>query len=221
MLNVTTLLSGAGVFLGLTIIGGIVFAESGLLVGFFLPGDTLLLTAGAFAAQGKLPLALTLAIIAIAAIAGDNIGYVIGKTAGKRLFRKEDGIVFRHEYVVRAEKFYERFGSKTMLLAHFVPIIRTFAPIVAGMGRMNRIQFVIFDAIGDTSWAIIVTMLGYLFGKKIPNIDHYFLLAVAAATIFTFGPVVWHLASDKKIRARVKARFIKNLPKDSDKDIDL
>src|ERR1035437_4213704 len=219
MLNVTTLLSGAGVFLGLTIIGGIVFAESGLLVGFFLPGDTLLLTAGAFAAQGKLPLALTLAIIAIAAIAGDNIGYVIGKTAGKRLFRKEDGIVFRHEYVVRAEKFYERFGSKTMLLAHFVPIIRTFAPIVAGMGRMNRIQFVIFDAIGDTSWAIIVTMLGYLFGKKIPNIDHYFLLAVAAATIFTFGPVVWHLASDKKIRARIKARFIKSLPKDSDKDI--
>jgi membrane-associated protein len=221
MLNVTTLLSGAGVFLGLTIIGGIVFAESGLLVGFFLPGDTLLLTAGAFAAQGKLPLALTLVIIAIAAIAGDNIGYVIGKTAGKRLFRKEDGIVFRHEYVVRAEKFYERFGSKTMLLAHFVPIIRTFAPIVAGIGRMNRIQFVIFDAIGDTSWAIIVTMLGYLFGKKIPNIDHYFLLAVAAATIFTFGPVVWHLASDKKIRARIKARFIKSLPKDSDKDIDL
>lgn len=207
MLNVTGWLDGAGVLVGLAIIGSIIFAESGLLVGFFLPGDTLLLTAGVFAAQGKLPIALTILVIAGAAIAGDNIGYVIGKTAGRRLFRKQDGLLFRHEYVMRAEKFYERFGSKTMLLAHFVPVVRTFAPIVAGVARMNRAQFVLFDAIGDISWAVIVTLLGFWFGKRIPNIDHYFLMAVAAASIFTFGPVLWHLATDKKFHAKLRASW--------------
>lgn len=209
MFNITHLLDSAGVAFGLVVIGGIIFAESGLLVGFFLPGDTLLLSAGVFAAQGKLPLALTLVVIAVAAIAGDNIGYVIGKTAGRRLFRKKDGLIFRHEYVMRAEGFYERYGSKTMLLAHFIPVIRTFAPIVAGVGRMNRLQFVIFDAIGDVAWAIIVTMLGYWFGSKIPNIDHYILPAVGAATVFTFSPMIWHLAKDKEFRNKLRARFSK------------
>ena len=189
-----------------------------MLVGFFMPGDTLLLTAGAFAAQGKLPLAWILLIVAVAAIAGDNVGYVIGKRYGRRLFRKQDGLIFRQEYVQRAEKFYERFGSKTMLLAHFVPVIRTFAPIVAGIARMNRAQFVIFDAIGDTAWAIIVTLLGFWFGKRIPNIDHYFLLAVGAATLFTFGPLLYHLATDKKFHAKLRARQLKRSKKNLEED---
>lgn len=209
MLNPTDLLEGAGVVFGLLIIGGIVFAESGLLVGFFLPGDTLLLTAGVFAAQGKLPLALTMVIIAGAAIAGDNIGYIIGKSAGRRLFRKKDGLLFRQEYVERAEQFYERFGSKTMLLAHFVPIVRTFAPIVAGVARMNRVQFVVYDAIGDIAWTVLVTMLGYWFGSRIPNIDHYILPAVGGAMLITFGPMIWHLATDKKFHAKLRARLAK------------
>jgi membrane-associated protein len=214
MFSPTDLLDGAGVLLSLITIGGIVFAESGLLVGFFLPGDTLLLTAGIFAAQGKLPIGLTLAVIALAAIAGDNIGYVIGKTVGRRLFRKRDGLLFRQEYVERAEHFYERFGSKTMLLAHFVPVIRTFAPIVAGVAHMNRTQFVIYDAIGDTAWAIIVTMLGFWFGSRIPNIDHYILPAVGAAMIFTFSPMLWHLATDKEFHAKLRARFDKSSKKE-------
>jgi membrane-associated protein len=205
MFDPTHLLTGAGVLLGLMFIGGIIFAETGLLVGFFLPGDTLLLSAGVFAAQGKLPLALTLLVIAVAAIAGDNLGYIIGKTAGRRLFSKKDGLLFRHEYVMRAEAFYERYGSKTMLLSHFIPVIRTFAPIVAGIAKMNRLQFFLYDAIGDIIWAVIVTMLGYWFGSKIPNIDHYILPAVGLATLFTFGPMIWHLATDKKFHAKVRA----------------
>src|SRR5580693_5446321 len=109
MFSPTTLLDGASVTLALAIIGGIIFSESGMFVGFFMPGDTLLLTAGAFAAQGRLPLAGVIFVVALAATAGDNVGYVIGKRYGRRLFRKPDGLIFRHEYIMRAEKFYERF----------------------------------------------------------------------------------------------------------------
>jgi membrane-associated protein len=216
MFNVTHLLDSAGVAFGLLIIGGIIFSESGMLVGFFMPGDTLLLTAGAFAAQGKLPLAWVILVVAVAAIAGDNVGYEIGKRYGRRLFRKPDGLLFRQEYIQRAEHFYERFGTKTMLLAHFVPIVRTFAPVVAGIGRMNRAQFAVFDAIGDTAWAIAVVLLGYFVGSKIPNVDHYFLLAVGAATLFTFGPLVFHLLTDKKFHAKLRARLGKRSQEDTE-----
>jgi membrane-associated protein len=123
------------------------------MVGFFLPGDTLLLSAGILAAQGKLSLSLTMAVIAFAAILGDNTGYSLGRAMGPRLFRKKDGILFRHEYVARAEKFYEKYGSKTMLLSHFIPVVRSFAPLVAG--------------VGDIVWAVATTLVGYWFGSRI------------------------------------------------------
>jgi membrane-associated protein len=179
---------------GLLLIAAIIFGESGMFIGFFFPGDTLLLSAGIFAGQGKLSLAAIFVVVSLAAIAGDNVGYHIGKRYGRRLFRKPDGLVFRQEYVQRAEKFYEKYGSKTMLFAHFVPVVRTFAPAVAGVAHMNYKQFVIFDAIGDTAWAIIVTLIGYWFGTKIPNIDHYILFAVAAVMIITLGPTLYHLS---------------------------
>lgn len=178
---------------GLLLIAAIIFAESGMFVGFFFPGDTLLLTAGIFAAQGKLSLASVIVVVALAAIAGDNTGYHIGKRYGRRLFRKPDGLIFRQEYVQRAEKFYERFGSRTMLIAHFVPVVRTFVPPVAGVAHMDYKQFVAFDAIGDIAWAVIVTLIGYWFGTKIPNIDHYILLAVFAVMIITLGPTTYHV----------------------------
>src|SRR4051812_23743889 len=120
---------------GLIAVMAIVFAESGMLIGLFLPGDTLLLSAGLLAAQGKFPIALTVALIALAAILGDNTGYQIGKVTGKRIFRKKDGVLFRHEYIEKAEGVYEKYGGKIMLLAHFLPIVRTFAPLVAGAGH--------------------------------------------------------------------------------------
>ena len=178
---------------GLLLIAALIFGESGMFIGFFFPGDTLLLSAGVFAGQGKLSLAAVFVVVSLAAIAGDNVGYHIGKRYGRRLFRKPDGLVFRQEYVQRAEAFYERYGSKTMLFAHFVPVVRTFAPAVAGVARMNYKQFVIFDAIGDMAWAVIVTLIGYWFGTKIPNVDHYILLAVAAVMIITLGPTFYHL----------------------------
>jgi membrane-associated protein len=189
MLNPSELLQTGG----LLIVAAIIFAESGMLVGFFFPGDTLLLSAGILAAQGKMNLAALLVIAALAAIAGDNVGYQIGRTLGPRLFRKKDGLLFRQEYVARSEKFFEKYGSKAMLLAHFVPIVRTFTPIVAGVGKMPRANFVIFDAIGDSAWAVIVTMLGYWFGSKIPNIDSYILPVVALVVILSFGPLAYHL----------------------------
>lgn len=190
---------------GLLLIAAMIFAESGMFVGFFFPGDTLLLTAGIFAAQGKLSLVSVIAVVAIAAIIGDNVGYHIGKRYGRQLFKKPDGIIFRQEYVQRSEDFYEKWGSKTMLIAHFVPVVRTFAPAVAGVGKMNYKQFVIFDAIGDLAWAISITLVGYWFGTKIPNIDHYIVLAVMAVVLITLGPTVYHL-----IRALLEKRSKKS-----------
>ena len=178
---------------GLIMITLFIFAESGMLLGFFLPGDTLLLAAGVFAAQGKISLVAVLILASLAAIAGDNTGYQIGKTMGPRLFRKKDGLLFRHAYVEQAEKFFERYGAKTMLLAHYLPVLRTFTPIVAGVGRMNRKLFIIFDTIGDITWAVIVTLIGYWFGRRIPNIDRYILPTVVLAVIVSFGPMVYHI----------------------------
>ncbi|HXE09912.1 MAG TPA: DedA family protein [Verrucomicrobiae bacterium] len=192
---------------GLLLIAAIIFAESGMFVGFFFPGDTLLLSAGVFAAQGKLSLPLVIIVVALAAIAGDNTGYHIGKRYGRRLFRKPDGLIFRQEYIQRAEAFYERFGSRTMLIAHFVPIVRTFVPPVAGVARMDYPKFALFDAIGDTAWAVSVTLIGYWFGTKIPNIDHYILLAVAAVVIITLGPTFYHIF--KALREKKRSKNVK------------
>lgn len=178
---------------GLLLIAIIIFAESGMFVGFFFPGDTLLLAGGVFAAQGKLNLATLILVVAVSAIAGDNVGYHIGKRYGRRLFKKKDGIVFRQEYVQRAERFYEKHGDKTMLFAHFVPIVRTFAPPVAGVAKMNYKKYVVYDGIGIIAWAVIVTMIGYFFGTKIPNIDHYIMLAVGGVMVITLGPTFYHL----------------------------
>lgn len=178
---------------GLLVIGLIIFGESGLMIGFFFPGDTLLISAGVFAASGKLSLAAIIAVASVAAIAGDNAGYQIGKLAGPRLFTKKDSLIFRREYVEKAQKFFDRYGSRSMLIAHFIPVVRTFLPVVAGVGKMQHIKFSLFDAIGDIAWAVSVTLLGYYVGSKIPGLDHYILLLVAAAVIVSFSPVVWHL----------------------------
>ncbi|HLZ14453.1 MAG TPA: VTT domain-containing protein [Candidatus Saccharimonadales bacterium] len=194
---------------GLLTIAAIIFAESGMMLGFFLPGDTLLLSAGVLASQGKLPLALTIAVVALAAILGDNTGYTIGRTMGPRLFRKKDGIIFRQEYVGRAEKFYEKHGSKTMLLAHFIPIIRSFAPLVAGVGKMPRGQFFVFDAIGDIAWAAITTLVGYWFGSRIKNLDHYILPTFIGVVLLSFGPTLWHLFGNRETRTRILAAILR------------
>lgn len=196
MFDVTHLIQAGGLLL----IAAIIFAESGMMVGFFFPGDTLLLSAGIFAATGKLSLAAVIIVASLAAIVGDNTGYQLGKSIGPRLFRRPDGLLFRQAYVEQARRFFASYGSKTMAVAHFIPVVRTFAPIVAGVGKMPRAKFAVFDAIGDTAWAIIVTLLGYWFGSRIPHLDRYILPAFAAVVAFTFAPTAYHLV--KAIRQR-------------------
>lgn len=212
-LDVTSLIQSGG----LLVIALIVYAESGMMVGFFLPGDTLLLSAGVLAAGGQFPIELAAAVIALAAVLGDNTGYTIGKVMGKRLFKKKDGIIFRQEYVQRAEQFYEKHGAKTLLIAHYVPIVRSFAPLVAGVGKMNRTQFFIYDFIGASSWAVIITLLGYWFGSKIPDLDKYILPVILAIMVISFSPMVWHIVRDPRIRRGMRDRLATILRRKADK----
>jgi membrane-associated protein len=198
---------------GLLLIGAIVFAESGLLIGFFLPGDTLLFSAGFFAAQDKLPILGLLAVIVFAAVLGDNVGYSIGHRTGKKIFKKEDGILFRKEYIQTAEEFYEKHGGKTITIARFVPIVRTFAPVVAGAAKMDRKRFMMFNIAGGLTWGLSITLLGYFLGNKIPNIDTYLLPIVLGAVILTAASPLIHILRDKKARTKIstaiKQKFAK------------
>ena len=203
MFNVTHLIETGG----LVLIAAVIFAESGMMVGFFFPGDTLLLSAGVLAAGGKLSLSLTIAVIALAAIAGDNVGYHIGKHFGRRLFRKPDSIIFRHEYIMRAEEFYKKHGSKTMLLAHFVPVVRSFAPVTAGAGNMPMGQYIIFDAIGDIAWSIILTCFGYFVGSRVPGIDKYIEPVLILVVLAFLVPTFYHILRDERIRSAIQRLF--------------
>lgn len=190
---------------GLLLIALIVFAESGMMVGFFFPGDTLLFSAGILAASGHLPIFWTIVVITLAAIIGDNTGYHIGRVLGPKLFKK-DSVVFRHDYIMKAEKFYEKYGSKTMLVAHFVPIVRSFAPVTAGAGKMDLKQFVIYDAIGIIAWATSVTLLGYFVGSRIPGIEKIIEPVLVAIIVAFLAPTVYHLLKDPKIRAKFRRK---------------
>jgi membrane-associated protein len=202
---------------GLLLIALIIFSETGLMLGFLLPGDTLLLSAGVLAASNKLDLIGVLITIALAATAGDNVGYHIGRKLGRRLFRKPDGIVFRKEYIDRAETFYEKYGSKTMLVAHFLPIIRAFIPVTAGAAKMPYGQFAFFDAIGNVAWTVIMTLLGYFVASRIPNIEHYVDPVLIVVVIACLAPTLWHIFRDPEIRAALIAKFKRSPEKPSEK----
>ena len=149
---------------GLTAMTLIVFAETGLLVGFFLPGDSLLVTAGVFAALGQLNLWLLMGVLVVAAIVGDTVGYWIGREAGPALFRRPKSLLFNPKHLRRAHDFYEKYGGQTIILARFIPIVRTFAPVVAGMGGMDYRRFVSFNVIGGFLWVVSMTLIGYFLG---------------------------------------------------------
>lgn len=195
---------------GLLLIAAIIFAESGMMVGFFFPGDTLLFSAGILAASGKLSITSVIIVIALAAILGDNAGYQIGKSLGRRLFRKPDGVIFRKAYIERAEKFYEVYGSKTMLLAHFVPVVRSFVPVTAGAGNMNRKLFILFDAIGDIAWTLVITLMGFYAGKKIPGVEKLVEPVLILIIIVFLAPTLYHVLKDPKIRAVIAGKLRRN-----------
>ncbi len=185
---------------GILIISLIVFAESGLLIGFFLPGDTLLFGAGLAASQGELSLiGLILAVVA-AAVIGDNVGYSIGRRTGSRIFSKKDGIIFRKEYIEKAEKFYEKHGGKTIIIARFVPIVRTFAPVVAGASKMSRKRFFAFNVIGGIVWGAGMPLLGYFVGNRIPGLDKYIEVVILGVVLLSILLAFAHLLKDKRTR---------------------
>jgi membrane-associated protein len=162
----------------------IIFAETGLLIGFFLPGDSLLFTAGILAGQGKLDIAMVVIGAFVFAVLGDQVGYTIGKRLGPRLFSKPDSRIFQQEYVDRTKAFFEKHGPKTIVIARFVPIVRTFAPTLAGVGEMPRKTFLTYNVIGAFFWAVGVTMLGYALGDVIGDDIDTYLLPIIAVIIF-------------------------------------
>lgn len=171
----------------------IVFAESGLFFGFFLPGDSLLLTAGLLASQGHLKLSILLLILPPAAILGDSVGYWFGRKVGPPIFSRENSLLFRRKNLLAAKAFYDKHGGKTIVLARFMPFIRTFAPIVAGAVEMNYPRFLLFNVFGGLLWAAGVTTAGYFLGESIPGIDNYFLLIVAVVIFISALPSMIHV----------------------------
>jgi membrane-associated protein len=166
----------------------IVFIETGLMVGFFLPGDSLLVTAGLFAAKGDLDIVwLNIALI-VAAILGDATGYWIGYRAGKALYSRPNSFFFRREHLIKTHEFYERHGGKTIVIARFMPIIRTFAPVVAGAAEMTYRRFAAYNVIGGIGWVLSMTLTGYLLGRSVPEIDKHIHLVVAVVIFLSLLP---------------------------------
>ena len=184
----------------------VVFAESGLLIGFFLPGDSLLFTTGFLIHAGFLNINIHLAVLIIflAAILGDSVGYAFGRKLGPKLFRKQDARFFKQDYIQKAQAFYEKHGGKTIIIARFVPIVRTFAPIVAGAGKMEYKRFLAFNIVGGFLWAAGVTYLGYSLGSVFESagieIDHVLLPIIAVIILISVLPPAIHILKDKKNR---------------------
>ena len=189
---------------GYVVLMAIVFCETGLLVGFFLPGDSLLITAGLVAASGTLDIWLLNALLIPAAIIGDSVGYAIGYRAGPRLVTKEESLLFSRKHLLRTREFYERYGGKTIVLARFIPLIRTFAPVVAGIGQMEYRRFLFYNVFGGIFWVASLTWAGYLLGTLIPDISRYIHIVVLVVIALSMVPVVIELWKARRRAPAVK-----------------
>jgi membrane-associated protein len=192
------LIQSFGFMGGQLVILGVIFAESGLLIGCFLPGDSLLFTAGFLASQGLLNIWLLIPGAFICEVLGDNVGYATGRKFGRSLFQRKDSRFFHKENLVKAEKFYEKQGKKTIVLARFMPVVRTFAPIVAGVSEMKYGVFLTYNIIGGFIWTFGLTILGYFLGKTIPDVDKYLLPIVISIVILSILPSLIHLYGERK-----------------------
>jgi len=192
--NLPGLIESAG-YIGLFFI---IFAESGLFFGFFLPGDSLLFTAGFLASQGYLNVWVLTVLLVIAAISGDSFGYYFGKKIGPRLFSKPKSLLFNPEHAIRAGRFFEKYGKKSIFLARFVPVVRTFVPIVAGVGQMEYTSFIRYNVFGGLFWVILMTLGGYFLGQAIPEADKYLHYIILAIIVISVVPVVFEIWKNKK-----------------------
>lgn len=196
--DVKTLVAWGG-YVGLT---AIIFAETGLVFGFFLPGDSLLVTAGLFASQPQFGLNVYLlgTILTVAAIVGDAVGYWIGRMSGPRLFRREESMFFKPKYLRQAHDFYERHGGKTIILARFMPIVRTFVPVVAGAAGMSYARFSTFNVVGGVVWIWSMLFTGYFLGRYIPGIDAHIEKVIIVIVFLSISPGIWHWIKSRRNR---------------------
>jgi len=192
---------------GLVRVGGlmalivIVFAETGLLIGFFLPGDSLLVTAGLFAVSGHLELWSLFLFVSLAAIVGDAVGYYIGVRTGPRIFSRDDSLLFHKKHLITTQEFYNRHGGITIVLARFMPILRTFAPVVAGVGSMQYSRFALYNVLGGIGWVVSMTSIGYFLGKTIPDIDRYIHVVIAIVILLSLVPgIVTFVRTNRRAR---------------------
>ena len=192
-IDIVTLVETVG-YVGLF---AIIFAESGLFFGFFFPGDSLLFTAGLLASQGYFNFYILAIILAVAAIAGDSVGYLFGKKIGPKIFKKEDSFFFHKKHIEKTHSFYEKYGSKTIILARFVPIVRTFAPILAGVGEMKYKTFIKFNIVGGLIWSIGITFLGYYLGTKIPVIEKNLSYVILGIIFISILPIINEMVREK------------------------
>jgi len=193
----STLLTG---WLGYAVLFGLVFAETGMLVGFFLPGDSLLFTVGVVCGAGRLNIALVNVLLISAAMLGDAAGYMIGRSTGPHIFNRAGSLIFRREHLQRTHEFYEKHGGRTMIYAHFIPIIRTFAAFVAGVGRMNLARFLSYDIFGVTGWVVMMTMLGYSLGN-VGFVRHNFEKVILGIIAVSLLPAGWEVLKARRRKA--------------------
>lgn len=191
----------------------IVFAESGLLIGFFLPGDSLLFTAGFLASQNIFDIKILAVLCFAGAVLGDSVGYLFGHKVGRKLFQKKDSLFFHKDNLMKAEKFYEKYGKKTIVIARFMPMIRTFAPIVAGIGSMDYKSFVSYNIIGGLLWGTGITLAGYYLGNLIPDVDKYLLPIVLVIIILSVSPGAYHILKNPNHRRQLLSLLLKPFAK--------
>jgi membrane-associated protein len=201
--DLVSLIKGAG-YLGVL---GIVYAETGLLIGMFLPGDSLLFTAGFLASQGFLNIALLCAITGVGAVLGDNTGYWLGRRFGPTVFSRKDSLLFDSSYLEKAEHFYATYGSKTLVLARFIPVIRTIAPTMAGVGRMRYAKFLSFSILAAVLWGIGLPISGYYIGSVIPGVDRYIIPIVLLIIVVSVAPGIWHLLNNANSRTHLWSKL--------------
>lgn len=194
---ISTVMTG---WLGYGLLFGVIFAETGLLTGFFLPGDSLLFTVGVVVGAGKLNLPVIVLTLIAAALIGDTTGYFLGRRTGEMIFNRPESRFFKREYVLRTQAFYNRYGGRTMIYAKFVPIVRTFAPFMAGVGKMNYFRFLSYDVFGAVGWVTSMTVLGYYLGS-VPFVRRHFEKAILVIIFLSLIPVL-----REAYQARRKAR---------------
>jgi membrane-associated protein len=209
MFSIESIVASFGL-LGLT---AVIFAETGLFIGFFLPGDSLLFTAGILASQGYFNIALVCLAMFVAAVTGNCVGYLFGKHVGRRLFHKKDSLLFHRDHLDKAHTFYEKYGGKTIILARFIPIIRTFAPIVAGIADLSFVTFLFYSTVGGLIWAVGLPLAGFFLGRAIPDIDHYLLPIILLIVIISLAPALYEMVHTKEKRANLQKMILGLLKK--------